>query len=277
MADHTNHHGNAGVQQHHHILSDRMAVGAFVALIILTFLTVVTAKYVNLGVFNFPLALLIATTKAALVALIFMGLKYDRRENSVIFFTSFLFLAIFLVETGTDIFFRGDVSTGMARGQPSFPPIQGAVQGSKLKKPWISTPELVAHGKELFAQQCTSCHGVNGMGDGPAATALNPHPRNFHSSENWVNGRKPSMVFKTLKEGVAGSAMASFATLPADDRWALAHYVISLGPPPAPTDTPADLAKIGIDPTKENGGGGQEQKTVPVDFIIERMAVDAKH
>src|SRR5205823_2251121 len=79
-------------------------------------------------------------------------------------------------------------------------------------------------------------------------------------------------VFKTLKEGVSGSGMASFATLPVDDRWALVQYVLSLGPPPD-QDTPETLAKIGFGPNAPAGGGEvQEAPTVPVDFMIERMA-----
>ena len=51
----------------------------------------------------------LATIKGLMVALIFMNLRFDRRENGLIFSTSFLFLAIFIVLTGTDLFFRGDV------------------------------------------------------------------------------------------------------------------------------------------------------------------------
>jgi len=142
---------------------------------------------------------------------------------------------------------------------------------SKLKNPWVSTPELVAKGKELFAAQCVACHGAEGKGDGPAASALNPHPRNFTATEGWKNGRKPTMVFKTLKEGLPPSAMASFATLPSDDRWALTHYVLSLGPKPQ-DDTPADFAKVGIDPNKA-GGGEKEDATIPIEVAMEREAV----
>jgi mono/diheme cytochrome c family protein len=192
-----------------------------------------------------------------------MNLLYDRRENGVIFGTGFLFLAIFMVLTGTDLFFRGDV---YVHG-----PIEVAQAQSKLKKPWISTPELVAHGKELFMVQCVACHGVEGKGNGPAAAALNPHPRNFTQDKDWVNGRRPSMVFKTLKEGIAGSAMASFSTLSSDDRWALDAYVLSLGPQPVPKDSPEDFKKIGIDPNSE-GGGEAVAATVPVEIAMKALA-----
>ncbi len=250
-------------QQHHHILSNKMAFTIGGLLLILTGVTVGVA-HIDLGRLNFFIAMAVATVKALLVALFFMGLKYDRKENGMIFATSFIFLAIFLILASTDLFFRGDV---YVKG-----PLMAAAQGpSKLKKPWISTPELVGKGKELYAVQCVACHGVEGQGNGPAASALNPHPRNFTESEGWKNGRKPTMVFKTLKEGLPPSAMASYATLPADDRWALVHFVLSLGPKPQ-EDTVADFAKVGIDPNRAVNEE-KEDATLPIEVAQERMAV----
>lgn len=250
---------------HHHILSDKAALSVGGALLFLTVVTVAVA-HVDLGALNFVVAMFVATVKALLVALFFMNLLYDRRENAVIFGTSFLFLAIFIVLTGTDLFFRGDVY--VKAGQPLTPVVQAK---STLKNPWMATTELVQKGAELYAQQCVSCHGAAGKGDGPAAGALNPPPRNFTQTAGWKNGRKPSQIFKTLKEGIPGSAMASYGTLPADDRWALVHYVASFGPKPE-ADTSADLAKIGIDPTKEGGGAQAEAPTIPVELAMRRMA-----
>lgn len=250
-------------KHHHHILPTRVAVTIGGTLLFLTVVTVWVA-HIDLGHFNFVIAMAVATVKALLVVLFFMGLKYDRVENGMIFATSFVFLAIFMILASTDLFFRGDV---YVKG-----PLVAAAQQqkSKYKNPWISTPELVAHGKELFAVQCTSCHGVGGAGDGPAATALTPRPRNFLIAEGWKNGRKPTMVFKTLKEGLPPSAMASYVTLPTDDRWALSHYVLTLASAKPGVDTPADFAKIGIDPAKE-GGGATEDPTIPVEIALERM------
>ena len=260
-------HNSDNKQHHHHILPDSVALTIGGSLLVLTIVTVAVA-HVDLGALNFPIAFAVATVKALLVALFFMNLKYDSRENGVIFGTSFLFLAIFIVLTSTDLFFRGDVYVKPGDAQAA---TGGAGGKSKLEKPWVSSPELVNRGKEIFAQQCTSCHGAEGKGNGPAAGALNPPPRNFTADAGWKNGRTVAGVFKTLKEGLQGSAMASYATLPVDDRWALTHFVLSLGPTPAAAADAASLAKVGVDVNQAGGGGGSAEQTIPVDVAMKRV------
>ncbi len=85
--------------------------------------------------------------------------------------------------------------------------------------------EMLAKGESLFKANCISCHGENGMGDGPAGVALNPKPRNFHSKDGWVNGRKFSEMFKTLISGIQKSGMPAYEYLPAPDRVSLIFYV----------------------------------------------------
>jgi cytochrome c oxidase subunit 4 len=247
-------------------LPNKVLLGIGGSLLILTIVTVAVA-HVDLGRFNFLIAMAIATLKGSLVALFFMNLWYDDKANGVIFATSFLFLAIFIVLTSTDLFFRGDV---YVKG-----PLTAPETKSHLKDPWISTPQLVEHGHELFMQNCISCHGVEGKGNGAAASGLNPPPRNFTSTEGWKNGRRPTMIFKTLKEGLAGSAMASFATLPSDDRWALAQYVLSLNPTKPEKDSDADFAKAGVDP--KGGGAEAVEQTIPVELAMSRMAMPEAH
>ncbi len=84
------------------------------------------------------------------------------------------------------------------------------------------------HGGELFAQNCTSCHGPKGLGNGPAAASLNPKPRNFHTknAKEWTNQPSALSIFSTLTNGVAGTSMPSFANLPEKDRWALVQWIL---------------------------------------------------
>lgn len=116
------------------------------------------------------------------------------------------------------------------------------------------TPELIAKGKTLFATNCSSCHGADGRGDGPAAAALNPKPRNFHEGY-WRYGGGLARVVRTISEGSPGTAMAAFAGLPLEDRIAAAHFVRSLEPK-LDEDKPEDLAWLGVGPggTPLDGG-----------------------
>ena len=89
----------------HHILSDKMAISILITLLILTIITVAASR-VDFGALNTVVAFAIATLKAVLVMLFFMGLKYDEIENKTYFYSSFIFLLIFVALTAADIFTR---------------------------------------------------------------------------------------------------------------------------------------------------------------------------
>lgn len=264
------HHNDSNDDKHgHHILSNSLGRKIFLSLLVLTIITV-GASRINFGPFNFPIAMLIATIKALLVILFFMGLKYDDNENRTIFGSSFVFFAIFVALTACDIFTRGDF-----RVQGDFFKATAST-AERIKQPWVATPEIQAHGKKLFEANCVICHGASGVGDGAAAAALNPKPRNFTQDTGWKNGRKPSNIFGTLTAGLG--SMPSFSTLSTDDRWALSHYVISLGPK-GPEDSPEDLRKAGFDPAKGDFGvdgvDAKAKKTIPIEFAIDRYVEGA--
>lgn len=92
----------------HHITSRTTLLKVFVALVGLTALTALTAQ-IDIGVFNIPLALAIAGSKALLVALFFMALKYDKPVNALFFALGVLFVVVFLTFTLFDTAFRGDL------------------------------------------------------------------------------------------------------------------------------------------------------------------------
>jgi cytochrome c oxidase subunit 4 len=78
----------------HHIVSPRIYVGILFALLVGTALTV-WASYVDLGIFNPIIALAIACTKATLVVLFFMHVKYATKLTKLaIFCGGFLFLTL---------------------------------------------------------------------------------------------------------------------------------------------------------------------------------------
>jgi caa(3)-type oxidase subunit IV len=237
----------------HHVVPFPVYYRIFGALITLTVVTVLTSYIDFGGSTNIVIAMAIASVKALLVVLFFMGLRYDGQENNVVFFCSFVFLSIFVGLTSSDLFYRFDTQPVKVDAS-ELPPTGGPVDVKKLA---AASPDLQKKGQSVFSQQCISCHGANGQGDGPAAAALNPKPRNFTSAEGWKNGRTVSGIMKTLANGLPPSAMPSFASLSVEDRFALAHYVRSLGPA-APTDTPSELAAL----EKEVGAGAKPHLTI---------------
>jgi cytochrome c oxidase cbb3-type subunit 3 len=57
-------------------------------------------------------------------------------------------------------------------------------------------------GKKLYGQFCASCHGQSGKGDGPAAAALNPKPRD-HTDKAYMSSLTDDDMLKVIKNGGA--------------------------------------------------------------------------
>src|SRR5262245_66516067 len=93
-----------------HIASVRLYLTIFGALMVLTVVTIAVA-FVNLGAFNFPLALGIAICKATLVILFFMHVKESSRLTKLIIGTGFFFLLVLFTLTLTDYLSRGWTTT----------------------------------------------------------------------------------------------------------------------------------------------------------------------
>jgi mono/diheme cytochrome c family protein len=90
-------------------------------------------------------------------------------------------------------------------------------------------PKLLARGEVLFKQNCSSCHGESGQGNGPAAGTLNPRPRNFTQPDGWRHGYHVTDIYATITNGSKGTGMAAFDFIMPADRMALVHTVRSLG------------------------------------------------
>ncbi len=95
----------------------------------------------------------------------------------------------------------------------------------------ISLAEMkgdAAAGKKVYENVCVTCHGKEGMGDGPASMALNPRPKSF--ADQAVVAKSDKELFDTITKGRPGTPMASFEkTLTEQQRWDILAYVRSLG------------------------------------------------
>lgn len=86
-------------------------------------------------------------------------------------------------------------------------------------------------GEGLYRQHCVHCHGITGNGRGPTAAFLNPYPRDFTKGtfkfKSTPIGYKPTDddLRTIMLNGVAGTAMPSFALLSSSEIDALIDYV----------------------------------------------------
>ena len=93
------------------------------------------------------------------------------------------------------------------------------------KNPLPAEAKAVAQGQKVAQTNCVSCHGTKGKGDGAAAVALNPKPADWTSKK--VQGESDGEIFWKITTG--NKAMPSWKHLSEPDRWALVHYIRSLG------------------------------------------------
>jgi mono/diheme cytochrome c family protein len=70
----------------------------------------------------------------------------------------------------------------------------------------------VEQGKKLYGQFCASCHGQSGKGDGPAAAALNPKPRD-HTDKETMSKLSDDELLKVIKNG--GASVGKSPLMPA--------------------------------------------------------------
>lgn len=128
----------------------------------------------------------------------------------------------------------------------------------------VTEQESLRHGKVIYANYCSGCHGVNGDGKGIAADMLIVKPRDFTSGlfkfRSTPNGTLPTDadLMRTITKGVNRTSMPEWSLLPERERMALVQYVKSFYPgfkengpgrsiyipsPPATLGSPESIAR----------------------------------
>jgi caa(3)-type oxidase subunit IV len=237
----------------------------------LLFLTVVTVgvSYLDFGsTANVIIALGVASAKASLVMLFFMGLKYDNNLNRAYMLSSFAALVLLIGISASDLW---------TRPQPMFAAVRSTeapLSQEQFDQLMREGAELVAHGKSLYDVNCAVCHGATGAGDGVGGAALNPAPRNFQTpGGQWQLGSSFQGIYVTLRYGIPGTGMGSYQALSVRDRVALTHYVMSLSQDAsAATAVEARFAEaLKEDAIGAEGAGAPTKAALPIDFAIERV------
>lgn len=93
-----------------HVVSVKLYLAIFATLMMLTALTVCVA-FLDLGALNLVVALGVAVTKATLVVLFFMHVKYSPKLTWLVVASGFFFLAILIALTMADMVSRGWLGT----------------------------------------------------------------------------------------------------------------------------------------------------------------------
>lgn len=107
-------------------------------------------------------------------------------------------------------------------------PLQSAAEGDVIA---IDPGSQLAFGRRVYEHNCRHCHGITGDGNGPNAWSLTPKPRDYRLGvfkfTSTRAGRKVRRddLQQTLKQGITGTAMPSFKSLPDDELKAVVEYV----------------------------------------------------
>jgi len=110
------------------------------------------------------------------------------------------------------------------------PPAEGELPAVPAEYAGKTNPlgsEAVAAGQALYEERCSACHGPTGLGDGPAAAALDPKPPIL---KDVVGIAGDDFLFWRISEGGAmapfNSAMpAQKGILTEEQIWQLVTYI----------------------------------------------------
>jgi putative copper export protein len=106
--------------------------------------------------------------------------------------------------------------------------------------PVDATPQSIARGQSLYTQFCSSCHGINGDGDGPEAPNLAVKPVDFRLH---IPYHQDAFFFNVISNGL-GTIMPGWSSqISEEDRWNIINYLHEAfgnveQPAGSPTPTP---------------------------------------
>jgi mono/diheme cytochrome c family protein len=87
------------------------------------------------------------------------------------------------------------------------------------------SPENLATGETLFQQNCASCHGEGGQGDGLQASGFRVPDL---TNQGFMASKSANDLYQAISQGVGEQMPAYSEKLSETERWALAEYIRSL-------------------------------------------------
>ncbi|HET7565755.1 MAG TPA: cytochrome c/FTR1 family iron permease [Gemmatimonadaceae bacterium] len=89
-------------------------------------------------------------------------------------------------------------------------------------------PLDIAEGRSIYQQNCATCHGERGLGDGPSAKGMNPHPPAIGNADTMAT-QSPALLYRVISVGVPGTQMPAWGnTLTSQQRWNVVAYLHTL-------------------------------------------------
>ncbi|MDH3269862.1 MAG: c-type cytochrome [Gemmatimonadota bacterium] len=224
------HPGDGHEGGHHHI----NYLGIYLALVVLFLISVAgpeVGELTGLRWITLVTAFGIAIVKANLVIQNFMHLKWEKRLMKWMLATSLILM--FLMVAGIS----PDVMNHEGNNWENIAAKAAVERGVEAEVEEAEPVEVVAVGfsaEGAYRSICATCHGAEGMGDGPAGAALVPPPANFTDPAFWAD-RDRDRIVAVLENGAASvggsSLMAAYGGLYTDDQISeLADYVMAFAP-----------------------------------------------
>lgn len=117
------------------------------------------------------------------------------------------------------------IATGLAAEEWKAP-----ADAAAAANPVATSPAVLEAGKALYVQNCLSCHGATGKGDGEAAAYMTPRPASLGSPA--IASQSDGTFFWKISTG-RGLMPPWKPVLTDEQRWQVVAYLRTLAPKPA--------------------------------------------
>ena len=128
--------------------------------------------------------------------------------------------------------------SGLPHAYPDLPGGLVPAAAAQRVNPVANDPKALTAGKLIYSENCAFCHGVNGLGDGPAGESYIPHPPDLTNLK--AQSLSAGTMYYQITNGILSTPVpeakkylprewhAFRGTINERDRWAVVSYVKSL-------------------------------------------------
>jgi mono/diheme cytochrome c family protein len=141
-----------------------------------------------------------------------------------------------------------------------------ATTGSARAAQDVGTEAQREAGKQIYAKNCSQCHGEKGDGEGYAAPHLRPKPRNFTTGKFKIrttpNGALPTHqdLVNVIRRGMPYTSMPAWPNFSDQDVSNLAYFITTFSPEFSKPENAAKPISLGSAPRSTNDTIAQGKK-----------------